>query len=61
MYIYIFIYIYIYIFIYIYIYIYIGKLMTVVKGEPKVSFSIATTLSCIEGHNSFPGIAPLYP
>ena len=36
------------------------KLATLVKGDLKVPFSIATTLRCREGHHSFPWIAPLY-
>ena len=37
------------------------KLATVVEGNPKVRFSIATTPRCKEGRYSFPCIAPLYP
>ena len=37
------------------------KLVTLVKGEPKAPFSIATTLKCREEHYFFPWIAPLYP
>ena len=37
------------------------KLATIVKGDQKAPFSIATTLSCRGGHYSFPWIAPLYP
>ena len=37
------------------------KLVTVVKGDPKAPFSIATTPSCRERCHSFPWIAPLYP
>ena len=37
------------------------KLATIVKGDPKVPFSIATTLRRKGGHYSFPWIAPLYP
>ena len=33
----------------------------VVDGEPKLPFSIATTLKCRGGRYSFPWIAPLYP
>ena len=36
------------------------KLATVVKGDLKAPFSIATTLRCRGGCNSFPRIAPLY-
>ena len=47
---------------YIYIYIYISKkvkLATLVEGDPKAPFSIATTLRCRGGRYSFPGF--LYP
>ena len=37
------------------------KLVTIVEGDPKAPFSIATTPMCREGRNSFPWIAPLYP
>ena len=37
------------------------KLATVVEGDPKVPFSIATTSRCREGRYSFPWMAPLYP
>ena len=37
------------------------KLATLVKGDPKVLFSIATIPRCWEGHNSIPRIDPLYP
>ena len=52
-------------FIYIYIYIYICvcvkvKLATLVEGDPKAPFSIATTRRC-RGRYSIPYIAPLYP
>ena len=75
-YIYICIYIYIYVYvssrslcIYIYvcvrvcIYIYIVKvkLATIVEGDPKASFSIATTPRFRGGRYSIPWIAPLYP
>ena len=36
------------------------KLATVVEGDQKVPFSIATTPRCRGGHYSFPWIAPLY-
>ena len=36
------------------------KLVTVVEGDPKAPFSIATTPRCRGGRNSFPWIAPLY-
>ena len=47
--------------IYIYIYIYIYMLATVVEGDQKVPFSIATSPRCWVGRNSFSWIAPLYP
>ena len=34
---------------------------TIVEGDQKVSFSIATTPRCRRGRYSFPWIAPLYP
>ena len=34
---------------------------TVVEGDPKTPFSIATTPRSIEGRYSIPCIAPLYP
>ena len=37
------------------------KLSTVVEGNQKAPFSVATTLRCRGGHYSFPWIAPLYP
>ena len=37
------------------------KLVTIVEGDPKIPFSIATTWKCRGGHHSFPWIAPLYP
>ena len=37
------------------------KLATVVTGDRKAPFSIATTLRCRLGCYSFPWIAPLYP
>ena len=37
------------------------KLETVVKGDQKAPFSIATTPRCGGGRYSFPWIAPLYP
>ena len=44
------------------LYIYIYKLLvTVVKGDQKAPFSIATTPRCRGGRYSFPWIAPLYP
>ena len=47
---------------YIYIYIYkLVKLATVVEGDQKTPFSIATTPRCRGGCYSFPWIAPLYP
>ena len=47
-------------YIYIYIYIYMCVLATIVEGDPKAPFSIATTPRCRGGH-SIPWIAPLYP
>ena len=35
-------------------------MVTVVEGNPKASFSIATTPRCRGGHYSFLWIAPLY-
>ena len=37
------------------------KLATVIEGDMKAPFSIATTRGHREGHYSFPWIAPLYP
>ena len=37
------------------------NLATVVEGDKKAPFSIATTPKCREGRYSFPWIAPLYP
>ena len=37
------------------------KLVTIVEGDPKAPFSIATTLRCRGGRYSFPRIDPLYP
>ena len=37
------------------------KLATIVKGNPKASFSIATVPKCRRGCYCFPWIAPLYP
>ena len=34
-------------------------MVTVVEGDPKAPFSIATTLRCREGRHYFPWIAPL--
>ena len=62
MHIYIHTYIYAYIYTYIYIYIHIVvKLATIVEGDPKAPFSIATTPRCRGGRYSIPWIAPLYP
>ena len=47
------------IYIYIYIYIYKVKLATVVEGDQKAPFSIATTPRCKRGRYSFSRIAPL--
>ena len=35
--------------------------MTVVEGDSKTPFSIATTLRCRQEHHFFSWIAPLYP
>ena len=37
------------------------KLATLIEGDPKASFSIATAQRCTEGRYSIPWIAPLYP
>ena len=37
------------------------KLATIVEGDPKAPFSIATTPRCRGGSYSIPRIAPLYP
>ena len=37
------------------------KLATLVDGDPKAPFSIATTPRCREGSYSIPWISPLYP
>ena len=37
------------------------KLATLVEGDPKAPFSIATTPRCRVGRYSIPLIAPLYP
>ena len=37
------------------------KLATIVEGDPKAPFSIATTPRCWGGRYSIPRIAPLYP
>ena len=37
------------------------KLATIVEGDPKAPFSIATTPRCRGGRYSIPWIAPLYP
>ena len=39
----------------------IVKLATIVEGDPKAPFSIATTPRCRGGRYSIPWIAPLYP
>ena len=41
--------------------LYIVKLATVVEGDQKAAFSIATTPRCRGERYSFPWIAPLYP
>ena len=38
-----------------------AKLVTVVEGDPKAPFSIATTPKCKGGRNSIPWIAPPNP
>ena len=44
------------------LYIYkLVKLATVIEGDQKAPFSIATTPRCRGRHYSFPWIAPLYP
>ena len=42
-------------------YFWLVKLVTVVEGDLKVLFSIATTPTCWRGHYFIPLIAPLYP
>ena len=37
------------------------KLVTLVEGDPKAPFSIATTPRCRGGHYSIPWITRLYP
>ena len=37
------------------------KLATIVEGDPKAPFSIATKPRCRGGRYSIPWIAPLYP
>ena len=37
------------------------KLTTIIEGDPKAPFSIATTPRCWRGRYSFPRIDPLYP
>ena len=37
------------------------NLATIVEGNQKAPFSIATTPRCKRGHYSFPRIAPIYP
>ena len=49
------------VYIYIYIYIHKVKLATVVEGDQKAPFSIATAPRFRGGSYSFPWIAPLYP
>ena len=39
----------------------LSKLATIVEGDPKAPFSIATTPRCRGGRYSIPRIAPLYP
>ena len=45
----------------IYAQLYRFKLATIVEGDLKAPFSVATTSRCWEGRYSFPWIAPLYP
>ena len=40
---------------------YKSKLATLVEGDPKAPFSIATTPRCSGGRNSILWLAPLYP
>ena len=40
---------------------FVSKLATIVEGDPKAPFSIATTPRCRGGRYSIPLIAPLYP
>ena len=42
-------------------FVYKVKLATIVEGDPKAPFSIATTPRCRGGRYSFHWIAPLYP
>ena len=56
-----YIYVCIYICVNIYVYIYSSKLATIVEGDPKAPFSLATTPRCRGGRYSIPRIAPLYP
>ena len=37
------------------------KLATLIEGDLKAPFSVATTPRCRGGHYSIPWIAPLYP
>ena len=39
----------------------VSKLATIVEGDPKALFSIATTPRSRGGRYCFPWIAPLYP
>ena len=48
-------------FIYIYIYKSKVKFATVVEGNPKAPFPVATTPKYQGGFSSFPWIAPFYP
>ena len=43
------------------VYIVVKLLVTVVKGDQRAPFSIATTPRCRGGRYSFPWIAPHYP
>ena len=42
-------------------YVILVKLATIVEGDPKAPFSIATTPRCRGGRYSIPRIAPVYP
>ena len=44
-----------------YVLVRVCKLATVVDGNQKAPFSIATTPRCTGGRDSFPWTAPLYP
>ena len=46
---------------YMYVCMYVLLLATVVEGDQKAPFSIATTPMCRRGRHAIPCIAPLYP